>query len=58
MPKQESIECSLCGVQVKDIYGHHKKKHQDLQLKCIHQDCENYPNNNYPTKNDLDLHIR
>ena len=56
MPKKKNNEnCSICGLDVKDIVGHQRKMHENLRLHCIHPDCES---NNYPTKNDLDLHIR
>ena len=55
MPKTSEF-CIQCGETVVDIIGHAKRQHTDLMLKCLHVDCEQYPNNSYPDKEELDLH--
>lgn len=58
MPKKDSEFCIQCGEMVVDIVGHRKRQHIDMMLKCLHVDCEKYPNNSYPSREDLDLHHR
>ena len=55
MPRTSEF-CIQCGEMVVDIIGHTKRLHKDMMLKCSHVDCEQYPNNSYPDKGELDLH--